>query len=137
MVLHHTAPSGCFWPAKIQFFYYIFIYHNTLILRHTHLAVGNHPEIEKEKKDVCNCTRWGSNPQCFDWKSTAQTTTPYMHTRAYTCTHTHTRMNTRVHGGNSNSHGICVHSVSKKYSIIIIILLTTTFCSLDSRVGHW
>ena len=67
--------------------------HNTLIHRHTHLAVGNHPEIEKEKKDVCNCTRRGSNPQCFDWKSTAQTT----HTRAHTHAHAHARTHTHTH----------------------------------------
>ena len=35
---------------------YFFFPRDTLILRHTHLAVGNHPEIEKKKKDVCNCT---------------------------------------------------------------------------------
>ena len=45
-----------------------------------------------------------------------------MHARTYnpyTCIHMHTRtrMNLHVHAGNSNSHGTCVHSVSKQYSI--------------------
>ena len=56
-----------FWPVTIpSFFFFLsflffFIPYNTLTLRHIHLAVDNHPEIEKEKKDVCNCTRRGSN----------------------------------------------------------------------------
>ena len=49
-----------------------------------------HPEIEKEKKDVCNRTRRGSNPRCFDWKSTAQATAPYSHIGRHT--HTYTRL---------------------------------------------
>ena len=76
----------------LNLFLILLIYHNTLILRHTHLAVGNHPEIEKEKKDVCNCTRRRSNRQCYDWKSTAQTTAPYRHT--HTHTHAHTQADT-------------------------------------------
>ena len=122
LVLHHTAPSGCFWPAKIPFcnilFFSFFFSHNTLILRHAHLAVGNHPEIEKEKKDVCSCTRRGSNTQCFDRKSTAQTTTPYRHTHARTHArtraHTHTQTalrNTQKKGTRSTQHShTCIHT---------------------------
>ena len=69
--------------------------------RHVYLAVSNHPQIEKGKKDVRNRTWWGSNPQHFDWKSTAQTTAPYSHSmrlpaRTRTRAHMHTHISNSV-----------------------------------------
>ena len=88
-----------------SFFFFFFSVH-TLILIHAHLAVGNHPEIENEKKDVCNRTRRGSNWQYFDWKSTAQITehnharslVHTLHTHTYRHIHTHTHIYTHCSG---------------------------------------
>ena len=88
------APHSSQWLIFGQchsIFSFIFIYlfilvfpQHTLILRHTHLAVGNHSEI-KEKKDACNHTWRGSNSQHFNWKTTSQATAPY----GLTCAHTY------------------------------------------------
>ena len=88
------APHSSQWlifGQRHSIFSFIFIYlfilvfpQHTLILRHTHLAVGNHSEI-KEKKDACNHTWRGSNSQHFNWKTTSQATRPHMRTHIQLC----------------------------------------------------
>ena len=70
---HGLAPhsSQLLFLARNNSIFYILFPHNTLTLRHTHLAVGNHPEIEKEKKEA--------------------------HTHTDTHTHTHTQTHTHTH----------------------------------------
>ena len=98
-------------------FNFIFFVHHAYSDIHI-LAVGNHPEIEKEKKDMWNRTRQRSNPQCFEWKSTAQTTALYSHSpthpRTHTHTHTHTHAQAHTH---ARTHARHLPDKSNKYTV--------------------
>ena len=100
-----TIYSNCFWSVTIPLvsFFSSSFFPSHCIFRHTHLGVGYHPEKEKEKKDMCDRTRRGWNPQCVDLKSTC---TNHCTTSGRACARAHARKHTSTH---TNTHA-CTHT---------------------------